>query len=132
MELAAKIAGGVVAVILLILGARYMFTPSAVQGFIALTPESAFGTSNIRAMGAPLLMLGIVTAIGTVKASHEFLTPAPVYFLLLILSRIVTLVMDGSDPSVIRALILAVVFFVVSEFAVQVVKRSANTAPAAT
>jgi len=130
MELAAKIAGGVVAVILLILGARYMFTPGAVQGFIALTPESAFGTSNVRAMGAPLLMLAIVTGIGAVKGSHEFLTPAPLYFLMLILSRIVTLVMDGSDPTVWRALALAVVFFVVTEFAVQVVKRSAKKSSA--
>ncbi len=123
MILAARILAGIVAATLLFLGVRYMFSPDAVQSFVALTPDNGFGVSNLRAMGAPLIMLGIITAIGAIKSNHAFLTPAPVYFLVLIVARIVSLVMDGSDPSVIRALILAVVFFAVTEFSVQVIKR---------
>ena len=43
---------------------------------------------------------------------------------MLILIRIYSLIADGSDPGTIRALVLAAVFFAVSEFAVQVFKKS--------
>ena len=72
MILAARILAGLVAAILLFLGVRYMFTPDAVQSFTALTPDNEFGRSNLRAMGAPLIMLGIITAIGAIKTIEEF------------------------------------------------------------
>ena len=59
------------------------------------------------------------------------MVPVALYFLVLIVSRIVTLVADGSDPGVIRALVLAVVFFVVTEFSVQVIKRMGKQQKAA-
>ncbi len=128
MKIAAQALSGIVAAILLYLGARHMFTPQAVQSITALTPDNAFGASNIRAMGAPLIMLGIVTAIGAIKSMYEFMVPVALYFLALIVARIVTLVADGSDPTVIRALILAIAFFAVTEFAVQVIKRHGKAA----
>jgi hypothetical protein len=124
ITLIARVLSGVVAAIMLYLGVRYMFTPDALSGITNITADNAFGASNIRAMGAPLLAIGLVTAIGAVKVSSAFLTPAPLYLLMLILSRIVTLAMDGAGDGVINALILATVFFAVTEFAVQVVKKS--------
>ncbi len=123
MKLISQILAGLVALVLLFLGVRYMFTPDALSSFTSLTPDNEFGKSNIRAMGAPLLMLGILTGIGAIKAAHEFLRPVALYFLMLIIARIVTIVADGSDATVIRALVVAVVFFVVSEGAMQVMKR---------
>ncbi len=80
MILAARILAGLVAAILLFLGVRYMFTPDAVQSFTALTPDNEFGRSNLRAMGAPLIMLGIITAIGAIKTIEEFFGPGGAIF----------------------------------------------------
>lgn len=123
MKRASQILAGLVAAILIFLGLRYMFAPDAVQSISALMPENDFGRSNVRAMGAPLIMIGVLTGIGAVKAAYAFLRPVALYFLMLIVSRIVTIVADGSDPAVIRALVLAVVLFVVSEGAMQVMRR---------
>lgn len=115
---------GLVALFLIFIGLRYTFTPDALSGLTALTANDAFGASNIRAMGAPMLALGILTGIGAVKGVFEFLVPAPLYFLMLIVTRIVSLVTEGSDPGIIRGLVLAIVFFIVTEVAAQLVKRA--------
>ena len=71
-----------------------------------------------------MLALGILTGIGAVKGVFEFLVPAPLYFLMLIVTRIVSLITEGSDPGIIRGLVLAIVFFIVTEVAAQLVKRA--------
>ncbi len=71
-----------------------------------------------------MMALGILTGIGAVKGVFEFLIPAPLYFLMLIVTRIVSIVTEGSDPGITRALILAIVFFVITEVAAQLVKRA--------
>jgi hypothetical protein len=120
----AQIVQGIVSAILLFLGLRYMITPDAVHSITNLTADNGFGQSNIRAMGAPLIMLAIVGAIGAVKAEFAFSVPLPVYFLALIVTRIVTLAIDGSSPGVIKALIIAIVFFAATEFSAQVFKKA--------
>lgn len=124
MILAARALSGLVSLILIYLGLRYLFAPDTISEFIQLTPDSSFGEANIRAMAAPLLMLGIVNGIGAAKTAYQFLVPAAVYFLVLILTRIISLVANGVDTATIRALVLAVIFFAVTEFAVQIVKRA--------
>jgi len=124
MFLIGRSLAGIVALFLLFIGLRYTFTPDALTRLTALTANDAFGASNIRAMGAPMLALGIVTGIGAVKGSYAFLVPAPVYFLMLILTRIVSIASEGSDPNITRALILAVILFVMAEVAVQITKRA--------
>ncbi len=123
-SLIARGLAGLVALFLLYIGLRYTFTPDALSGQIAITANDAFGASNIRAMGAPMMALGILTGIGAVKGVFEFLIPAPLYFLMLIVTRIVSIVTEGSDPGITRALILAIVFFVITEVAAQLVKRA--------
>ena len=123
-SLIARGLAGLVAIFLIFIGLRYTFTPDALSGLTALTANDAFGAANIRAMGAPMLALGILTGIGAVKGVFEFLVPAPLYFLMLIITRIVSIATEGTDPSITRALILAIVLFVVTEVAAQLVKRS--------
>ena len=115
---------GLVAIFLIFIGLRYTFTPDALGGLTALTANDTFGAANIRAMGAPMLAIGIVTAIGAVKRVFEFLVPAPLYFLMLIVTRIVSMVTEGMDPSITRATILAVVLFIITEVAAQIIKKS--------
>lgn len=115
---------GLVALFLIFIGLRYTFTPDALSGLTALTANDTFGASNIRAMGAPMLALGIITLIGAAKGVFEFLVPAPLYFLMLIVTRIVSMVTEGTDPSITRATILALVLFIISEVAAQMIKRA--------
>ena len=128
MQRPAQIVLGIVAAILLVLGLRLMFFPDAAQSILALSPDNDFGRSNLRAMAPPMLMLGIIGGIGAAKSSFAYTLAVPLYFLMLIITRIVTLVVDGSDPGVIRALVLAVVFFAVTEFSVQVFKKAEKKA----
>ena len=120
----AQILLGVVAAILLFLGLKFVFAPDSISAITALTADDGFGRSNIRAMGAPLIMLAIIGSIGAVKASFAYTLPVPLYFLMLIIARIVTLATDGSSPGVVKALIVAIVFFAVTEFALQVFKKA--------
>ncbi|MGR3290438.1 MAG: hypothetical protein ACU0C9_04500 [Paracoccaceae bacterium] len=122
----ARILLGIVAVILLVLGFRMMLFPDAASAILGLTAENDFGGSNLRAMAAPMLMLGILGGISAAKSSFSFGVALPLYFLMLIVTRIVTLVADGSSPGVIKALVFAVVFFAITEFSVQVFKKAAK------
>ena len=115
---------GLIAIFLIFLGLCYTFTLDALAPINSLTANNTFGAANIRAMGAPLLAIGIVTLIGAVKSEFAFLVPAPLYFLMLIVTRIVSLITEVSDPGIILALIIAVVFFIITEVAAQLVKRS--------
>lgn len=126
--LIAQILAGLVAVFLGFLAIRYTFTPDALSNLNQLTPENAFGKSNIRAMGAPMLMLAILTGLGAVTKNFYLLIAAPVYFLSVIFTRIVSIAVDGSDPGITRSLILAVVLFVITEVAAQLIKRAPKDA----
>jgi len=125
----ARALAGLVGLFLIYIGLRYTFTPDALSGLTALTANDTFGAANIRAMGAPMLAIGLVTVIGAVKRSFEFLVPAPLYFLMLIVTRVVSMATEGTDPSITRATILALVLFIVTEVAAQLIKR-ANKADA--
>lgn len=122
----AQILAGLVAVFLGFLAVRYTFTPDALSSLNQLTPEDAFGRSNIRAMGAPLLALAILTGLGAATKNFFLLIPAPIYFLAVIFTRIVSILTDGGDPAITRSIILAVVLFVLTEISAQLIKR-ANT-----
>ena len=115
---------GLVAAFLIFLSLRYTFTPNALAPLNALSADNTFGAANIRAMGAPLLAIGIVTLIGAIKSEFAFLVPAPLYFLMLLVTRIVSLITEGSDPGIIHAMVIAAVFFIITEVAAQLVKRS--------
>ena len=120
----ARALAGLVGLFLIYIGLRYTFTPDALSGLTALTANDTFGAANIRAMGAPMLAIGLVTVIGAVKSSFEFLVPAPLYFLMLIVTRVVSMATEGTDPSITRATILALVLFIITEVAAQMIKRA--------
>ena len=121
---AAQILAGLMAVFLIFLGGLYAFNPDAASSANQLNPETLFGKTNIRVMAAPMLMMGILAAIGAVRADWKLVLPAALYFLLVIIIRIIGLVADGFDTGTIRGLVLATVLFVVAEVAVQVFRKS--------
>ena len=63
---------GLVAVFLAYLGMRYTFTPNAMASFVMVDTGSTFGMANVRAMGAPLLMLAVLTGLGAAKQEFYF------------------------------------------------------------
>ena len=121
---AAQIAMGLVALFMLFLTVRFVFSPEAVATLLQSSSDGVFGTSNTRAQGATTLMLGILSAIAAVRMSWQFVVPAAVYFLCLIIIRIYSLIVDGYDPGIIRALALATVLFIITEVALQLFRRA--------
>jgi hypothetical protein len=73
-------------------------------------------------------MLAVLTGLGAAKKEFYLLVPAPAYFLAIIFTRIVSLITDGTDSGTIRALVLAVVLFVITEVAAQLIKRAGKSA----
>ena len=55
----------------------------------------------------------------------------PLYFLLVMVIRVIGLALDGYDPSTIRGLVLAGVLFAIAEFGLQVFRRASRKLAAA-
>ncbi len=80
MQRAAQILTGLLALFLVYLSIRYIFTPDALVSFNMLTPDGNFGLSNFRAQAAPMLMIAILAAIAAVKEDWKFITPRRALF----------------------------------------------------
>ena len=123
MTRAAQILAGLLALFVAGFGLLYALNPLGASAANGLAPDTVFGMTNMRTLAAPMLMIALMTAIGAVRQSWEFLLPAALYFLFTALLRVLGLVADGFDTSTLRGLVLALVLFAVAEFALQIFRR---------
>ena len=123
MTTLAKILLLVVSAVLIYYGLLKIIAPQQIEIITDLTPETAFGTSSIRAMAAPLLMIGTFTVFGILWQRADFLLPVVVYFLFLSVVRAISVLADGADPAIVRSLGLAVFFLIICEAARRILIR---------
>ena len=131
MTKVAQILAALMALLLAGLALFYIFNPSGAASANGMAPDTNFGITNMRAQGATMLMLAVISAIGAARQAWEFLAPAALYFLLVMVIRIIGLALDGYDPSTIRGLVLAGVLFAIAEFGLQVFRRASRKLAAA-
>ena len=116
MRTAARVLAGVIALLFLVFGFRYMFLPDAVMATAGIEAVNNLGMGTIRGLiGGGFLTFGILLVVHTViNQETSSLRFAILFLLLSIIGRIVSLVVDGSDPLAIRNLVPASIMLIVS------------------
>lgn len=127
----ARALAGLIALLFLFFGVRYMFAPVSVLETAGLVATSEVGLATVRALiGGSFLTFGILIVIHVVlHQNHGVLRMAILFLLLSIVGRIISLFADGSSPEAIRNLIPVSVMFVVSIISLVLFLRSENAAP---
>lgn len=107
---------GVIALLFLVFGVRYMFFPDALMATAGLQAVSNLGMATVRALiGGSFLSFGILLVMHTVIHQETGALRYAILFLLLsIVGRVVSLVADGSDALALRNLVPVSIMLVVS------------------
>ena len=125
IKLIGQILVGLTGAFLLFNGLRYMFLPEQALVVTQLTPDSAFGLNNVRAnIGGAAAAFGLIGLHAAVKANTELVRAFITFFVLFIISRITGLVVDGIDPSSVRATILGVGLLAANVVGLLLMKRA--------
>ena len=101
MRTVARVLAGVIALLYLIFGARYMFAPAGVMETAGLEAVSFLGMATVRGLiGGGFLAFGILLVMHTVVNQETgALRFAILHLLMTIVGRVVSVFADGSDSS---------------------------------
>ena len=125
MRTVARILSALLALFFLGTGLTYIFNPDAVLSAASITPDSIAGYAYVRSnIGGPFLTLGIFVAIAAIQARKEALLPIMVFVPIAIIARILSLIVDGSAPIVIRLLVVMSVLLVLTVSSYVMFQRS--------
>ena len=107
MRNVARLLAGLIALLFLFFGVRYMFAPAGLLETAGLVATSEVGLATVRALiGGSFLAFGILIVMHVVlHQNHGVLRMAILFLLLSIVGRVVSLVADGSSSEAIRNLI---------------------------
>ncbi|MCO7226962.1 hypothetical protein [Pleionea sp. CnH1-48] len=100
-----------------------IFAPDAVNQAAGFNASTDYGFTNLRTLGAPLLSLAIITAIGAIRKQWILLLPASLYFLFNGSARVVSLFAEQYDPVMLRGLVLTFGLFALSQIALHTFRR---------
>ena len=130
-KLIAKILAGIIALMFLVFGARYMFAPAGILDTAGFDPAgvSVLGLSTLRAtVGASWLTFGILIVMHSVRAGEDGAMRFAVLFLLLsVIARIISMVADGVVDGTVRNLVPVSLMLIVSIASVILFSRSEAT-----
>jgi len=107
-------------------GIAAMLFPMSVNepaGFNAVTD---YGLTNVRTLGAPTLALAITTAIGAIRREWVLILPASMYFLFNASARVISVLVEGYDPVMLRGLALTFTLFGLSQAALHIFRTTAR------
>ena len=114
MKLPLKIVVGLLAIPLLVGGAKAMFDPTALIDRIGVAPSGVVGLSTIRgALGGLLMGSGAMILTGLIRKNTEWFLAVALLMTVATIGRLVGLGLDGVDPgavtpAVVEAVIVAV------------------------
>jgi len=103
-----------------------IFFPEFLGGISGFNPISDYGLTNIRTLGAPLLMMAIMTSIGAYTRNWLFLLPATIYFPLNGLTRVLSLFNEQYDVVMLRGLFLTFGLFILAIWVVKTFRVTEN------
>ncbi|MEM7111131.1 MAG: DUF4345 family protein [Chloroflexota bacterium] len=116
MRTVARVLAAIIAFLFLLFGFRYMFAPDAVMATAGIEAVNNLGMATIRAfIGGGFLTFGILLVMHTVINQETGSLRFAILFLLLsIVGRVVSLVVDGSNPEALRNLVPVSLMVIVS------------------
>lgn len=126
----AQVLSGLLAAFLAFASLSTIFDPASLAR-VGIGSVEDFGITALRTLGAPVLMMSVMSAIALRTQNWRYLVPVAIYALINAVIRIGGLAMDGVHTSTIRGLVLAVVVFLVAEVALQLFRRAEKQASAA-
>lgn len=122
-----RFAQGLAAVFVLILamaGINTLLNPMFVAEPSGFNPVDNYGLTNIRTLGAPTLSLAIITAIGAYRKEWLLILPAALYYFFNLTARIISVIVEGYEPVMLRGLLLTSVLVILSQLAIQLFRRA--------
>ncbi len=116
MKTVARVLAGLIALLFLVVGFRYMFFPDALMARSGLEAVSVLGMATVRAfIGGGFLTFGILLVMHTVINQETGALRFTILFLILsIVGRIVSLIADGAGPVVLRNFVPVSIMLIVS------------------
>lgn len=115
MKIAIKILAALVGVFILANGLAFMVAPELVMDHSAIAAKNTFGMSTIRGLiGGSMVATAILVLVAVIKSKPALLYPAVLILLSWTVGRIVSLIADGFDKSVLAggimiSLIMAII-----------------------
>lgn len=122
-----RFAQGLAVVFVLILagaGISALFNPTLIAEPSGFNPVGNYGLTNIRTLGAPTLSLAIITAIGAYRKEWLLILPAALYYLFNLTARVISVIVEGYEPVMLRGLLLTSVLVILSQLAIQLFRRA--------
>jgi len=114
MERALKILVALIAIPLLIGGAKAMFDPTGLVERLAVQPAGIAGLSTIRGgIGGLLMGSGAMIVVGLVRKNTEWFLAVAVLMAVATLGRVVGLGLDGVVPAAIKPTVIEAVIVAV-------------------
>ena len=116
MKNVAKGLAGLIALLFLVFGFRYMFAPAGLIDSAGLVIASNVGWATVRGLiGGGFLTFGILIIMHVVVGqNHGVMRMAIMFLLLTIVGRVVSLIADGGGPDVVRNFVPASLMLIVS------------------
>ncbi len=116
MKTVARVLAGLIALLFLVFGFRYMFFPDALMAGVGLEAVRVLGMATVRAfIGGGFLTFGILLVMHTVVNQETGALRFTILFLILsIVGRIVSLIADGAGPLALRNLVPVSIMLIVS------------------
>lgn len=120
----AQLLSGVFVLVLGTSALTLIFSPETVNLAAGFNANTDYGFTNMRTLGAPLLSLAVITAVGTIKKDWILVLPASLYFFFNGSARVVSLLNEQYDPVMLRGLLLTYGLFALSQLALQIFRRA--------
>lgn len=123
MERAAQILAGLFVLVLIAASVSNMFNPASVAETAGFNPTSNYGLTNMRTLGAPTLSIAIITTIGIYRKEWLLILPAAMYFGFNLTARLISIVVEGFEPVMVRGLGITSTLFFLALIAVYLFNR---------
>ncbi len=101
-----------------------IFFPQAMGVASGFNPTTDYGLTNIRTLGAPLLMMAIVTGYGAYRKKWMLLLPATMYFLFNGLTRVLSLFNEQYDQVMLRGLVFTFTLFAIALWVIKQFRKN--------
>lgn len=119
MKITARIISVLIAFLLIFRGVQFMFFTKWMLSTSFISADSTFGLSNVRTLIAgPLFMSGIFAFIAAIFVKKEALYVVALTFILMSLSRIISILSDGFEMVSLRGAMIAFVLFIITSAAI--------------
>ena len=129
MKTLARVLPGILGFLFLVAGLLFMLNPDATLARLQLTPNAIAGWAAIRSfIGGTLVGMAMLLVHGAVKSEAKPVLMVAILLVAAVIGRLVGLVLDGVDSTVIGPVVIEIVLVAILAFSYRNIEES-DTAP---